>query len=176
MKYLVCSDIHGSLSVVEKLVENFEKFNCDMIILLGDIVYHGPRNPIPESYNPKKVVEKLNIFADKIMACRGNCDSEVDQMLLNFPIMSDMNLIYDNGIKIIASHGHIYSPEKLPPMKKGNIFLCGHTHIHEIYENKDGIIICNPGSPTLPKNNSKSGFVFLECFDNGEYKISFEEI
>ncbi len=161
MKYFICSDIHGSVLAVEKLVENFYKLECDKMILLGDVLYHGPRNPLPQEYEPKVVAKKLNLLADRIIACRGNCDSEVDQMILDFPMLADNALICDNGIRIFATHGHIYSPQKMPPLCSGDIFLYGHTHVQKLEKTGNGITLCNPGSPSLPKENSPSGFAVL---------------
>lgn len=162
MRCLVCSDIHGSLSAAEKLVEGFFAEKCDLLILLGDVLYHGPRNPLPVRYNPQGVAAKLNKIAAKIVACRGNCDSEVDQMLLSFPIMADSALVFDGGRRIFATHGHIRSPENLPPLAPGDIFLSGHTHIQGVQRTDGGILLCNPGSASLPKGESPPGFAILE--------------
>lgn len=162
MRYLICSDIHGSRTAVEKLVENFRFFNCDMMILLGDVLYHGPRNPLPENYEPKAVAEILNRFSGHIVACRGNCDSEVDQMMLAFPMLCDTALVCDSGKRFLISHGHIYSPEKLPPLCAGDVFLFGHTHVPRLEINDRGVVLCNPGSPSLPKNGALPGFALLE--------------
>ena len=107
MKYFICSDIHGSETALKKILEQYKMHNADYLILLGDILYHGPRNPLPEGHNPKGVVELLNPLADKIIACRGNCDAEVDQMLLSFPVLADYSFIVDNGLKFFCTHGLI---------------------------------------------------------------------
>ncbi len=172
MKFFVFSDIHGSASACEKALSQFEKHNCDTMLILGDILYHGPRNPLPEKYDPKAVAEMLNNYSGKIVACRGNCDGEVDQMMLKFPILSDYALIVDGKTKIFATHGHIYSPQdnngkqivndsKLPPLDGIDILLYGHTHIQVLNKNTNGKTICNPGSISLPKQNSPAGFAII---------------
>ena len=167
MKILIFSDIHGCASACEKAINQYVERNCDMMLILGDILYHGPRNNIPENYDPKAVVSMLNTYASKIMACRGNCDAEVDQMLLNFPVMADYVLLCDSGKKIFATHGHIYSPDKLPCLAGIDVLLYGHTHIQEIRD-QNGIKICNPGSVSIPKNGQKPGYA---VWDNGELLV-----
>ncbi|MGL5961019.1 MAG: phosphodiesterase, partial [Cetobacterium sp.] len=127
MKIFVISDIHGSSYFLKKALEAFHKEKADQILILGDELYHGPRNPLPIDYNPKEVVEILNKYKEKIIAVRGNCDSEVDQMLLEYPIMSDYSIIFLNGKKIFATHGHIYNEDKMPNLSAGNILIYGHT-------------------------------------------------
>ena len=136
MKIFVISDIHGSIYYLEKALECFEKEEADYILILGDILYHGPRNPLPKDYNPRLVAEKLNLYKDKIIALRGNCDSEVDQMLLEFPIMSDFTNLFLGDKRIFATHGHLFAEEKLP-IGEGNILISGHTHL-PLAEKKDG--------------------------------------
>ena len=149
MKYFICSDIHGSESALKITLDAFRESKSDMLVILGDILYHGPRNPLPEGHNPKGVVSLLNPFAKKIIACRGNCDAEVDQMLLEFPVLGDYALIVDNGTRIFCTHGHIYNPEKMPPLAPNDLFLFGHTHVQELYRSPSGIVVCNPGSISL---------------------------
>jgi uncharacterized protein len=168
------SDIHGSASACEKALKQYEALKCDMLILLGDVLYHGPRNPLPDAYEPKKVCALLNPLADRIIACRGNCDSEVDQMVLSFPVQADFAYIADNGVRIFASHGHIYAPAEeskdtpvvsgsaIPPLGGTSVELFGHIHIQMLYKNKAGIAVCNPGSVSLPKNGSPAGFAVYE--------------
>jgi hypothetical protein len=129
----------------------------DRLILLGDVLYHGPRNDLPYEYAPKKVIEMLNKYADKIICVRGNCDTEVDQMVLNFPILSESAFICDFGQRLFASHGHKFSPQNLPPLSDGDVFIYGHTHVpeDEIVTVGDKEIRClNPGSVSIPKNGS----------------------
>ncbi len=163
MKYLICSDIHGSAAAAGLLIGWFEKLRCDRLVILGDTLYHGPRNPLPPGHDPKGVVDLLNPYADRIVACRGNCDAEVDQMLLAFPTMGDTALIVDDGVRLVASHGHVYSPERLPPLSPGDVFLSGHTHVQMLEKNADGVVLCNPGSAALPKGGSPAGFAVYEA-------------
>ena len=175
MKYLICSDIHGSFSAAEKVIHHFENMKCDRLLILGDTLYHGPRNPLPEGHNPKAVYELLNKFSDKISACRGNCDAEVDQKVLNFSTMSDSFTLKDNDITLFCTHGHIFAPlnedDSLPincedaktvNLSKNSVFFYGHTHISVLEKHSDGIIICNPGSVSLPKGGTKAGFALYE--------------
>lgn len=155
MKYLICSDIHGSETAAIEIVKKFREEHCNFLILLGDILYHGPRNPLPEGHNPKGVVEALNPIAEKIIACRGNCDAEVDQMLLQFHLLSDYSFVVDEGVRIFCTHGHVYAPEEASGC---DVFLSGHTHIQVLEKNDKGIIICNPGSVSLPKGGTPAGY------------------
>ena len=152
MKYLVCSDIHGSKGAAEFALKAFEETGCDAILCLGDVLYHGPRNDLPEDYSPKEVIALLNPYADKIIAVRGNCDAEVDQMVLDFALTADYNEFFLKGRKVFMTHGHVYSPEHHPGLKKGDVFLSGHTHIPTA-DRVNGIYYLNPGSCGLPKNN-----------------------
>ncbi|MGM9940583.1 MAG: phosphodiesterase [Bulleidia sp.] len=161
MKYLVISDIHGAAHGMELLLEAKEKHNTDAVLCLGDILYHGPRNDVPEDYNPKSVIEQINPLSDSIIAVRGNCEAEVDQMVLQFPCMSDLNVLFCGSRKICMSHGHVYSPDNLPAMRKGDVFLSGHTHIPTAYE-ADGIYLCNPGSASLPKGGHPCSYGILD--------------
>lgn len=161
MKMMVLSDIHGSPVYLKKALEIFDKENYDKLLLLGDELYHGPRNPLPEGYAPKEVIELLNGYRDKIIAIRGNCDSEVDQMVLNFPIMADYNLILWDNKKIFMTHGHIYNKDNPLPMEAGDILLYGHFHVPMILE-KDDMFFLNPGSLTLPKENSRHCYGIFE--------------
>ena len=128
MKLLIASDIHGDIESAEILIEAFKKNNCDKIVLLGDILYHGPRNNLPGRYAPKEVIELLNKYSDKILAVRGNCDTEVDQMVLEFPILADYAILSLDGLTVYATHGHNYNTKTPPPLAAGDILLHGHTH------------------------------------------------
>ncbi|PHV71682.1 YfcE family phosphodiesterase [Sporanaerobium hydrogeniformans] len=161
MKYMILSDIHGSETCLQKALSHFEDGHFDFLILLGDILYHGPRNPLPEGHNPSGVVTRLNAYAKQIFACRGNCEAEVDQMLLNFPCLSDYTFIVDEGIRLFATHGHLYNPQELPPLEGTALFLYGHTHLWEIRKEKD-ICICNPGSLSLPKEGRPATYGVYE--------------
>lgn len=161
MKIMFLSDIHGSKKYVDKAIEKFAEENAIQLVLLGDLMYHGPRNPLTDEYNPKEVADILNKYKDKIVAVRGNCDSEVDQMLVEFPIMSDYIEIIFNNRKIFATHGHIYNKENMPLLNRGDIFIHGHFHLPmaEVYKE---VYYLNPGSITLPKENNKNSYAILE--------------
>ena len=160
MKYLVISDIHGDLHGAEIMQDAFSYHHCKRILCLGDILYHGPRNDLPETYAPKKVIPIMNSFKDKIIAVRGNCEAEVDQMVLEFPCVADYNIIPFENHEVFMSHGHIYSPDHLPVLSAGDIFFSGHTHIPTAYQ-KDGIYLLNPGSPSLPKGGHPKTYGIL---------------
>lgn len=167
MKIFVISDIHGSLFYLKKAFKAFEKEKADYILILGDILYHGPRNPLPEEYNPKEVAILLNEYKEKIISVRGNCDSEVDQMVLDFPIMSSYSNILWEGRRIFATHGHHFNLDKMPPLEKEDILIYGHFHIPMI-EEKDGVFVLNPGSISLPKENSPHSY---GVFEKNSFKI-----
>lgn len=161
MKWLVASDIHGSAFYCKKLMESFENEKADRMLLLGDILYHGPRNDLPKEYNPKQVIALLNERKNDIYCIRGNCDTEVDQMVLEFPILADYCVIANDKQMIYATHGHIYNEKNYPPMHKGDILLQGHTHVPTYFE-QDGFIFMNPGSASIPKENSHHGYMLIE--------------
>lgn len=161
MKLIIASDIHGSEYWCKKLLERFEAENADKLLILGDILYHGPRNNLPLGYNPKGVISLLNPVADRLICVRGNCDSEVDQMVLSFPIMAEYAFISIDGIEIIATHGHTYCDGNPPPHTKGTVLLCGHTHIPKLSEHETYAYI-NPGSVSIPKEGSANGYIVLE--------------
>ena len=161
MKWMIASDIHGSAFYCQQMLRRFEEEKADRLILLGDLLYHGPRNDLPAEYQPKKVIEMLNGIRDRLLCVRGNCDCEVDQMVLQFPILADYAVL-DAGERLIyATHGHVYNPEKLPPLKAGDILLFGHTHI-PLHAEKDGILCLNPGSVSIPKESSAHGYMTSE--------------
>ena len=159
MKLLIASDLHGSALYAKKLFTLFEEEKPDLVLLLGDLLYHGPRNDLPEEYAPKEVIEVLNPMADKILAVRGNCDSEVDQMVLQFPILSDFAVLGVDGAMVLATHGHKFGPENPPPLAKGSILLCGHTHIGA-QEKQEGFVYLNPGSLSIPKDGHHSYMLY----------------
>lgn len=161
MKILIASDIHGSATCCRALLSAFSREGADKLLLLGDILYHGPRNDLPEGYAPKEVISLLNPLKDKILCVRGNCDTEVDQMVLDFPILADYCLLYAGKRTIFATHGHLYNEEKLPPLAKGDILLHGHTHIPACKEG-DGYLYLNPGSVSIPKKGSSRGYILLD--------------
>jgi putative phosphoesterase len=155
------SDIHGSSYYATKAIQKFEEEGADYIILLGDILYHGPRNPLPKEYDPQKVIKILNELKDKIICVRGNCDSEVDQMVLEFPIMSDYNIIFYNNKRIFSTHGHLFNESNMPLIQHGDIIIHGHTHI-PVAKKNDGRYILNPGSISLPKENNPNSYGIIE--------------
>lgn len=160
MRIMVASDIHGSAFYCEQLLEAFSREGTDKLLLLGDILYHGPRNDLPEGYAPKKVIEMLNGVKDKLLCVRGNCDTEVDQMVLSFPVLADYAILYLGDRLVYATHGHNYNEEKLPPLQKGDILLHGHTHVPICREHEDYVYM-NPGSVSIPKENSAHGYMIL---------------
>lgn len=171
MKIMFISDIHGSETCLDAALERYEAEKPNMLVISGDILYHGPRNPIPEGYNPKGVIEKLNPLKDKILAVRGNCDSEVDQMVLEFPVMADFQQMYVDGRSIYVSHGHLYNNEMPGNLKEETIYVQGHTHIPMI-QTEGSKTHFNPGSITLPKNNEpktygvyEAGNLFVKTMD-----------
>ncbi len=160
MKLFFISDIHGSEFYLKKAIEKYLEEKADYIVILGDILYHGARNPLPKGHNPKGVIEILNSYSDKIIAVRGNCDSEVDEMVLAFPIMSTYsNILYGNK-RLVLTHGHIYNEENLLPLTKGDVFIYGHTHLPRA-EEIDGLYFLNPGSIALPKENNPHSYGVL---------------
>lgn len=161
MKYMIASDIHGSAYYCELLLHAYKKEKADRLLLLGDILYHGPRNDLPKDYNPKQVIAMLNERKQDIFCVRGNCDTEVDQMVLEFPVLSDYCVIADENHLIYATHGHTYNEEKLPPLHKGDILLCGHTHVPKCREHENYLYM-NPGSVSIPKENSWHGYMIYE--------------
>ena len=157
MKYLIVSDIHGSIDSATILINKFNQHNCDKILILGDILYHGPRNDLPSNYNPKKVIEVLNLYADKIIAIRGNCDAEVDQMVLNFKINENYKLTYQNKTYMLT-HGHHLDELDYSDV---DVTLFGHTHIIKKYD-LNNVTFINVGSITIPKENTKRCYGILE--------------
>lgn len=161
MKYMIASDIHGSKYYADLMREAFFSEKADRLILLGDLLYHGPRNDLPKDYEPKAVIEILNSLKDRIIAVRGNCDAEVDQMVLDFPIMADYIILNLDDETVFATHGHIYNEQNLPPMGNCNILLCGHTHIPKFVRH-GGYTYINPGSVSIPKEGSLRGYMIYE--------------
>lgn len=159
MKYYVISDIHGSALHLEKVLKHFDE-DGDYLLILGDILYHGPRNPLPDGYDPKRVAALLNERKEKIIAVRGNCDSEVDQMVLAFPITADYQILPFDGYKIFMTHGHLYD-EDVPWLGKQDAILFGHVHLQHA-SRLDGRLYLNPGSLSLPKLDSVAGYGILE--------------
>ena len=161
MKLVIASDIHGSAFWCGKLLEVCEKEQPDHLVLLGDILYHGPRNDLPDEYAPKKVIEMLNPLKDKLFCVRGNCEAEVDQMVLEFPVLAEYALLETGKNTIFITHGHKYNTSNLPPLSSGDILLHGHTHIPAC-EKYGNVMYLNPGSAAIPKNGSWHGYMTLE--------------
>lgn len=159
MKLIIASDIHGSAFWCGKLMGLVETEQPDKLLLLGDLLYHGPRNDLPRDYAPKQVIPMLSKYADRILAVRGNCEAEVDQMVLPFPCMSDSAQVLVDGTTMYLTHGHHHNPENLPPLPEGSIFLSGHTHV-KLNVVKNGIRCLNPGSVSIPKDGSHSCLIW----------------
>ncbi len=160
MKLLIASDIHGSAKWCRQLLSTMEQEQPDRIILLGDLLYHGPRNDLPEEYDPKAVVTMLSGLREKILAVRGNCDTEVDQMVLPFPILADYAYLTLGNTAILATHGHHINPDNFQPSFSGEILLNGHTHV-TAYQQYDGFLYLNPGSVSIPKEGTPRGYILL---------------
>ena len=167
MKYMFASDIHGSAFYCRKMLDAFEKEGAERLVLLGDLLYHGPRNNLPKDYAPKQVIAMLNAVKDRIYAVRGNCEAEVDQMVLDFPVMADYCILNIEGNTFYATHGHVYNQEHLPPLMQGDILIHGHTHVWKAQE-MDGYILLNPGSVSIPKEGNPPTYGILE---NGDFII-----
>lgn len=161
MKWMIASDIHGSEYYCSRLIAAYKEEQADRLLLLGDILYHGPRNDLPKEYAPKKVIAMLNEMKDEIVCVRGNCDTEVDQMVLDFPVLAEYALLPVEDRLIFAVHGHNFNEKNLPPLKKGDILLNGHTHVPDCTEHENYIYM-NPGSVSIPKENSHHGYMILE--------------
>ncbi len=172
MKLVIASDIHGAAAWCAKLMSAIEAENPDRVVLLGDLLYHGPRNDLPADYAPKRVIEMLNSIAPHVIAVRGNCEAEVDQMVLDFPCMDDYATLDDGGRHLFLTHGHVWGPgfhnsvERMPELVEGDALLYGHTHI-KVLSQIDGVIVFNPGSVGIPKDGSHSfGIYDLGTFEH----------
>ena len=165
MKFLIASDIHGSAYYCEQLLQAFEREQAARLLLLGDILYHGPRNDLPRDYAPKKVIAMLNGMADTILCVRGNCDTEVDQMVLEFPILADYAVLLAGERLVYVTHGHQFNTKTPPPLCQGDVLLHGHTHI-PADKDMGNFRYLNPGSVSIPKEQSPHGYMTLE---NGEF-------
>ena len=161
MKWMIASDIHGSAYYCEKLLAAYQREQADRLLLLGDLLYHGPRNDLPEGYAPKQVIAMLNDRKEDILCVRGNCEAEVDQMVLDFPVLAEYAILTEGTRMIFATHGHVFNEKNLPQLKKGDILLHGHTHVPVCKETEDYIYL-NPGSVSIPKENSWHGYMILE--------------
>jgi len=171
MKYFVASDIHGYPEYCEKILMAYDREQADRLILLGDLLYFGPRNPLGSTYDPKGVISLLNARKDDLLCVRGNCDSDVDQMVLEFPILADYAILVLGERLVYLTHGHVWNPSHLPPLKKGDILLTGHTHVVACEELAGGILYLNPGSPTYPKQDTHRGYLILT-----EDQVTFKDL
>ena len=161
MKLMIASDIHGSAYYCKKLLEAFNREGAEKLLLLGDILYHGPRNDLPKEYAPKEVIALLNPIKDKLLCVRGNCDTEVDQMVLDFPVLADYAILWLDGRTVYATHGHNYNEGKLPPLAEGDILFNGHTHVPKCTDHGTYTYM-NPGSVSIPKENSPHSYIIYE--------------
>ncbi|MBQ5926664.1 MAG: phosphodiesterase [Clostridia bacterium] len=166
LKLLIASDIHGSAFWCEKLVQAYQREQAAKLVLLGDILYHGPRNPLPDGHDPKKVVELLSAIKDEILCVRGNCDAEVDQMVLPFPVLADFALLYTGKKTLYLAHGHLANDQTTPPLGKDEILLNGHFHVPCHKQMANGRFYLNCGSVSLPKENSPHSYI---VYENGEF-------
>lgn len=161
MKYMFASDVHGSAFFCRKMLEAYREEKAERLVLLGDLLYHGPRNDLPKEYAPKEVIAMLNKMKNDIYAVRGNCEAEVDQMVLDFPVMADYCILAIDGKTFYATHGHVYNQNNLPPLCQGDILIHGHTHVLKV-EQMEGYILLNPGSVSIPKEGNPPTYAVLE--------------
>ena len=168
MKLMFASDLHGDFSCAEATIEKFRAEGAEKLILLGDLLYHGPRNDLPAGYAPKKVITLLNENKMNLICVRGNCDTEVDQMVLEFPILADYLLIFEKGRRFFITHGHHYNTETPPLLSAGDFLIHGHTHVLTVTPFGDGLTYLNPGSVSLPKENNPPSYMIYE---DGKFEI-----
>lgn len=161
MKLMFASDIHGSAYYCRKMLERFEKEQPEKLILLGDLLYHGPRNDLPRDYAPKEVIGMLNGIKKELLCVRGNCEAEVDQMVLEFPVLADYMVMFEAGHMFFITHGHLFNKEKVPMLKSGDILIHGHTHIQAMEDCGDFFYI-NPGSVSIPKAGNQHSYMMYE--------------
>ena len=176
MKILICSDIHGDLESAEKIVCAFKKSGAERLVILGDILYHGPRNDLPKTYNPKAVIPLLNSVSDSILAVRGNCDAEVDDMVLDFSLLADYAYIDVDSVRFFVTHGHKFNTQTPPSLKRGDVLLHGHTHVPCFIPFGNGNLYVNPGSAAIPKEESCRSYIIYEDRTFTRYDIDGEII
>ena len=160
MNLMIASDLHGSAVCCRRMLDAFRAAGAERLVLLGDLLYHGPRNPLPEGYDPPAVTEMLNAAADRLLCVRGNCDAEVDQMVLHFPILADYAFLAMDGLTVCATHGHAWGPDNPPPLRQGDCLLCGHIHL-PVRRDCGGYTYLNPGSLALPKEGTPKSYMLL---------------
>ncbi|MBE6546566.1 MAG: phosphodiesterase [Ruminococcaceae bacterium] len=165
-KWMIASDLHGDAACVERLLERYRESGAERLILLGDLLYHGPRNDLPTGYEPKRVIDLLNAASGELLCVRGNCDTEVDQMVLNFPILAEYAYLEADGVRLFATHGHRFNRTALPSLKAGDILLHGHTHVPAAEAFGQRNLYLNPGSVSLPKEGSPNSYLL---FENGRF-------
>ena len=177
MKLMFASDIHGDIARAKQVFEIYEREGAQKLILLGDLLYFGPRNTLTDGYNPQAVIKLLNENKEKLLCVRGNCDAEVDQMVLDFPVLADYAFLEIDGLRILLTHGHVINKGNCPQLRKGDILLHGHTHVPVAEEFGDGFYYINPGSTSIPKENSPKSYIYYEnrtftfmTLDGVEYK------
>jgi putative phosphoesterase len=168
MKILIASDLHGDADCCAALLAKFQEEGAEELVLLGDLLYHGPRNDLPQGYRPKEVIAMLSALSPAPLCVRGNCEAEVDQMVLPFPVMAEYAQFMWDGIPVFATHGHHHNPEHLPPLRKGAAFLYGHTHLYEARKNEEGVLLLNPGSVSLPKGGNPKSYA---VYENGRFTV-----
>lgn len=166
MKLFIASDIHGSAYWCKRMLEAFDTSGAEKLLLLGDLLYHGPRNDLPDEYAPKKVIEMLSAYSDKILCVRGNCEAEVDQMVLPFPVMAEYACVFDGNVTVYLSHGHKTGPDNPPPLNDGDFLLCGHTHV-PVNKKTGKFTYVNPGSVSIPKESSPHS---VAVYENGSFR------
>lgn len=172
MKYMFASDIHGSACYCKKMLEAFDKEKADRLVLLGDLLYHGPRNDLPKEYAPKEVISLLNARKNQIYAVRGNCEAEVDQMVLEFPVMADYCVLATGNQTFYVTHGHVYNEKHLPPLMENDILIHGHTHVLRA-EKRENYFLLNPGSVSIPKEGNPPTYA---VYEDGIFRIKdFED-
>ena len=165
MKLLIASDLHGSAYNCRLLLDAFQREKADKLVLLGDLLYHGPRNPLPQEYDTVAVTQMLNSVKEQLFCVRGNCDADVDQLVLEFPVLADHALISVDGVELFVTHGHLHDDSNPPPLKQGSYLLCGHIHL-PVCRNKGHFTYLNPGSLALPKEGTPRSYLTL---DNGVF-------
>ena len=180
MKWMIASDIHGSAKYCEQMFDRYKEERADRLILLGDLLYHGPRNDLPERYAPKEVIDLLNAHAGDILCVRGNCEAEVDQMVLHFPVMAEYALLSLGRRVIYMTHGHHANEQNPPLLKPGDFLLCGHTHVPKCTEHEHFTCL-NPGSVSIPKEDSPRSYMIFDeksfvwkCLDDGKEYMRLE--
>lgn len=161
MKLMIASDIHGSAYYCRQMILAFEREQADKLLLLGDILYHGPRNDLPRGYAPKEVIELLNPLKNKLLCMKGNCEAQVDQMVLSFPVLAEYAVLFTGNAVLYATHGHVYNEENPLPMEAGAVLLNGHSHVPKCTAHENYIYM-NPGSVSIPKDNSPHSYMTVE--------------